>query len=81
VQDTSAAAEARDYELLRAAAPERRLQTAMALTRTVRELALSGIRARFPGADDAELRVRVTVRRYGRQVALELFGSVPDDAR
>jgi hypothetical protein len=81
VQDTSPAAEARYYELLRAATPERRLGTAVALTRAVRELALAGIRARFPSADEEEVRVRLTVRLYGSEIARRLFGTVPHDAR
>jgi len=81
VQDTSPRAEARYYELLRAATPERRLGTAVALTRATRELALAGIRARFPSADEAELRIRLTVRLYGLEVARRLFGTVPADAR
>lgn len=81
MQDTQPAAAARYYELLRTTTPERRLQQAVALTRTARELAVTGIRARFPNATEAELRVRLTVRLYGREVALKLFGTVPHDAR
>jgi hypothetical protein len=81
VQDTSPEAAARYYELLRAATPERRLHTAMALTKAVRDLALAGIRARFPNADEAELRVRLTVRLYGPDVARKLFHTLPHDAR
>ena len=61
-------------------APERRLETAMALSRGVRELAIAGLRARHPNADEQELRVRLTVRLYGREAAVRLFGSVPEDA-
>jgi len=60
--------------------PERRLEIAMGLTRMVRELALAGLRLRHPQADEQELRVRLTVRLYGRAAALRLFGSAPDDA-
>ena len=35
----------------------------------------------FPKATEQELRVRLTVRLYGREVASRLFGSVPADAR
>jgi len=81
VQDSSPAAKARYYELLRALPPHCRLQAAMGLTRAVRELAMAGIRARFPAATEQELRVRLTVRLYGRAVAQRLFGQVPADAR
>ena len=78
--DTSPQADARYHELLRRMPPEKRLEAAMRLSHAVRELALAGIRARHPGADDQELRVRLTVRLYGRDCARRLFGHVPDDA-
>ena len=43
-------------------------------------LALAGLRLRHPQADEQELRVRLTVRLYGRAAGVRLFGSVPDDA-
>jgi hypothetical protein len=46
----------------------------------VRELALAGLRLRHPQADEQELRVRLTVRLYGRAAGVRLFGAVPDDA-
>jgi len=81
VQDTAPAAKARYYELLRSLPADRRMQAMLRLSRAVRELALAGIRERHPTATDAELRVRLTVRVYGRDVARRLFGSVPADAR
>lgn len=78
--DTSPQADARYHELLRRMPPENRLEAAIRLSQAVRELALAGIRARHPEADDQELRVRLTVRLYGRDSALRLFGHVPDDA-
>jgi len=79
-RDTSPAAIDRYHELLRAQAPHERLEQAMALTAAVRELAMAGIRARHPGASADEMRVRLTVRLYGRDVAQRLFGHVPADA-
>lgn len=78
--DTSPQADARYHELLRRMPPEKRLEAAMRLSLAVRELALAGLRARHPGADEQELRVRLTVRLYGRDCARRLFGQVPDDA-
>ena len=80
MNDTSPAANARYHELLRAMPPWRRLEVAMGLTQTVRELALAGIRDRHLQAGEHELRVRLTVRLYGRAAAVRLFGAVPDDA-
>ena len=51
----------------------------MRLSQAVRVLAEQGIRQRHPSADDDEVRVRLTVRLYGRAAAVKLFGSVPDD--
>ena len=81
MQDTSSAAQARYYELLRSMPGERRMQAMVRLSRAVRELALAGIRERHPTATEAELQVRLTVRLYGRAVAQRLFESVPGDAR
>jgi hypothetical protein len=78
--DTSPQADARYHELLRRMAPEQRLEAAMRLSQAVRELAIAGIRSRHPEADDHEVRVRLTVRLYGRECARRLFGDVPDDA-
>lgn len=80
VDDTSPTASERYHVLLRALGPEGRLEAAMRLSRAVRALAEAGIRERHPGADDAEVRVRLTVRLYGRAAAERLFGAVPDDA-
>jgi hypothetical protein len=78
--DTSPQADARYHELLRRMPAEQRLEAAMRLSQAVRELALAGIRGRHPAADAHELRVRLTVRLYGRDCARRLFGDVPDDA-
>ncbi|MBK8251747.1 MAG: hypothetical protein IPK82_03655 [Polyangiaceae bacterium] len=60
--------------------PENRLEAAVRLSQAVREMALAGIRERHPAADEQELRVRLTVRLYGRECARRLFGNVPEDA-
>jgi len=79
-RDTAPEANRRYHELLRERAPYERLAQAMALTKMVRELAVAGIRTRHPDADEAEVRVRLAARLYGRAVALRLFGEVPADA-
>ncbi len=79
--DTSRPSNVRYHELLRALAPERRLEAAMGLSRSVRALAEAGIRERHPDATDEEVRTRLTVRLYGRAAAEKLFGAVPGDAR
>jgi hypothetical protein len=81
-RDTSPAAAARYFDLLRARAPHERLAIAVSLSDSVRELAMAGLRMRHPGANEAELRARYTALVYGRDVAIRLFGAAcPDDAR
>jgi hypothetical protein len=79
-RDTSPEAERRYTALLRAQPPHRRLEQAMALTRTVRELAVVGIKQRHPAASSHEIRVRLAVRLYGIAAAERIFGAVPEDA-
>jgi hypothetical protein len=81
VRDTSPAANARYHELLRAMAPEKRLEAAMKLSQAIRAMAMAGLRESFPQADEHERKVRLTVRLDGREAAARLFGSVPADAR
>jgi hypothetical protein len=79
-RDTGATAIDRYHQLLRAQAPHERLEQANALSKAVRELAAAGLRTRHPDATPDEIRVRLTVRLYGRDVARRLFGRVPTDA-
>jgi hypothetical protein len=79
--DASDASISRYHELLRAKAPHERLAQAMSLSKMVRELAVAGIRERFPSASPDEIRVRLAVRLYGRDVALRVFREIPADAR
>lgn len=79
-EDTSPAEVERYHEMLRALSPHERLRVAVALSIAVRRLAEAGIRQRHPLADEQEVRVRLAVRLYGREVALRAFRDVPDDA-
>lgn len=81
-RDTSPARRDRYLELLRDLSPAQRLMKAAELSLAVRRLAEAGLRQRHPGASAEELRVRLTVRLYGRAAAEHLHGhgSVPDDA-
>jgi len=78
--DTGEEKRVRYHELLRAEAPYDRLAQAMRLSRSVRELALAGIAMRHPGASEKEMRVRLAVRLYGRDLAQRVFGRLPSDA-
>jgi hypothetical protein len=75
VNDTSAAAQSRYDELLRAQTPSQRLAIAMSLTRAVRALAVAGIRAAHPNASAGEVEARLAARLYGPEVAKRIFGT------
>jgi hypothetical protein len=81
MDDTSPQARERYYELLRGMTVAQRGQLLSAVSKRVRDFAQAGIRHQFPDASEEELRVRMTVRLYGRSVALRLHGWAPEDAR
>ena len=68
------------HDRLRSLTPGQRLRQASALTMAVRTLAEAGIRLRYPGASPEEVRARLAVRLYGRQVCRRLRLEIPDDA-
>lgn len=80
MEDTSAKANRRYFELLRQAGPAKRLAIAASLTRATRELALAGIKAAHPGRplSDRELRQHLAERLYGAKVARRLFAGRPE---
>ena len=78
--DTSTAQRARYHELLRARSPHERLHIAATLSGAVRKLVVAGLRLRHPDASEEELRVRLTVRLYGRALAARVFHRIPGDA-
>lgn len=75
MDDTSPAAKARYYELLRQQAPMDRLRTAVLLTRSIRQLAEADILRVHPGASPLEVRSRLATRLYGDEVAARYFSS------
>lgn len=68
--------DARYFELLRLAGPERRLEIWASLTRATRDLALAGIKDAHEGRtlSDNELRYALADRLYGTAVAHRLYG-------
>lgn len=79
-QDTDERSLARYNALLARMTPAQRLEMASSLSLSVRTLALAGLRKRHPGANEEELRRRLTVRLYGREAGIRLHGVIPDDA-
>lgn len=61
---------------LRAMPPWRRLQLMAALTASARVLALAGLRRRFPGAGEQELRRRLAGLLYGEELASRVYGDL-----
>ena len=80
MRDTSPERQDDYFRRLTRLTPEQRGRIAARLTASVRRLAQAGIRARHPQASEAEVRVRLVVRLYGRAEAQRLFGEIPDDA-
>ncbi len=80
MRDTSEAAQARYYELLRAQTPLARITTAAGLSSAVRQLAEAAIRTDDPKASNSTVRARLARRLYGREVAARLFPGVELDA-
>ena len=79
LSDTDPAAEAVQCELIRQAPVWRRIELMLALNRTVRQMALSGLQARYPGADDAEIKRRLADLLLGEELAAKAYGP-PDYA-
>ena len=80
MRDTSEAAQARYYELLRAQTPLARITTAAGLSTAVRQLPEAAIRTDDPKASNSIVRARLARRLYGREVAARLFPGVQLDA-
>ena len=78
--DTSPEAERVLIELLRKAPPWRRLQLADQMSRTARDLAMAGLRMRFPTASEAELRRRFADIHLGPELAARAYGSLTTPA-
>lgn len=82
MRDTSPGQQTAYYARLARLTPVERLRIAARLSTAVRRLAEAGIRERHPRATDAEIRIRLAVRLYGRAAAGRLFGAeaIPHDA-
>jgi hypothetical protein len=72
--DTSPETERVLFAMLRDMPPWRKLEMVAQLNQTVRALALSGLRGRYPQADDAELRRRLADLMLGTELAEKVYG-------
>ena len=60
--------------------PAQKLALAGALTRNIRQLALAGIRLRYPGIDEREAMLRLTAMSTDRSTMVRAFGWDPEHA-
>ena len=67
--DTSPQAEAKLIELLRTKTSEEKLRMVNQLNASVRVMLMSGLRIRFPNADEAELKRHLTEHLLGKERA------------
>jgi hypothetical protein len=75
--DTRPEAEAVLIRLLREAPPWRKLEMVDQLNQSVKLLALTGLRQRFPHDDEARLHRRLADLLLGEELALKAYGPVP----
>lgn len=78
-EDTSPEAERVLIELLRRMPAWRKLQMVDEMNRTVRMLALAGLRQRFPRASDAELHRHLADLLLGEELAARVYGKKDAD--
>lgn len=74
--DTSPAAAARLRDLLMSKSGEERMLMGFAMFDEARALALAGLRAQFPDADEGELRRRLFLRFYENDFAPETLRKI-----
>ncbi len=70
--DTTAEVEEVFFELLRKKSPAQKLQMVSQMNATVRTLALSGLRERYPDELDSQLNIRLVEMLYGAAAAQEI---------
>lgn len=77
--DTSERADEVQFAILRAMSVQQRAEVFTQLCLSVQELAMAGLRERYPGASDDELRLRLAARRLGNDVVRRIWGWSPDE--
>jgi hypothetical protein len=77
--DTHPEAEAVLICLLREAPPWRRLEMVDQLNQSVKLLALTGLRQRYPNENEAQLRRRLAGLLLGEELAQKAYGSIQEE--
>jgi hypothetical protein len=75
--DTHPKMEALQIELWRQASPTRKMNMLAQLNASARLLALTGLRAQYPHASEAELRRRLAALLLGEELARRVYGDLP----
>ncbi len=75
--DTHPEMEAPQIELWRQASPTRKMTMLAQLNASARMLALTGLRARYPQATEAELRRKLAGLLLGEELARKVYGDIP----
>lgn len=75
--DTHPKIEALQIQLWRRASPTRKMNMLAQLNASARMLALSGLRAQYPQASEAELRRRLAGLLLGEELARKVYGDLP----
>lgn len=78
--DTEPEAEQVLIDLLRRASVSRKLEMLGQMNATARQLALQGLRARHPGATEAQLQRYLADLLLGSELAARAYGSLPSEA-
>lgn len=68
--------EALQVQFWRQASPTRKMHVLAQLNASARTLALTGLRARYPQADEAELRRRLAGLLLGEELARKVYGEL-----
>jgi hypothetical protein len=74
--DSSEDAERRLVEGWRAMSAEEKLVLSLSMTQAVRDLALAGIRLRYPDADSREQFLRLAILQLGPELALAVYPEI-----
>ncbi len=80
-QDTHPKMEKLQIDLWRQASPARKMDMLAQLYRSARLLALAGLKRRYPGADQDELRRRLADLMLGAELASKVYGPDPHAER
>jgi hypothetical protein len=65
-------------EMMRQLTPAQRLAMVGQMYETVKTLALSGLKSRYPNDSPAKLKRRLADLMLGRELALKVYGSIDD---